>query len=208
MLERNYPKLLREISNPPAGIYVEGNEELLNTNCISIVGSRCCSEEGAKIAKKFAKELAKQEITVVSGMAKGIDSAAHQGALRAGGNTIAVLGCGFHHIYPPENIPLYKQILEQNGAVITEYAPEVVAKSEYFLARNRIVSGLSLGLLVVEAAHRSGTSVTAKIARSQERKVFCIPHEFNNYRGVRNQPFTKARRNSGNQCKRNRRKFS
>ena len=108
------------------------------------------------------------------------------GAIDAEGRTIAVLGCGLNHIYPVENKALYNQILEHNGAVITEYPPEVFAKSEYFLARNRIVSGLSLGTLVVEAAHRSGTSVTAKFAKLQNRKIFCIPHEFNNIRGIRN----------------------
>lgn len=131
-------------------------------------------------------DLVKQDITVVSGMAEGIDSAAHIGALEANGITIAVLGCGFKHIYPPDNIPLFHKIIQSGGAVVTEYPPSIYAKSEQFLARNRIVSGLSLGTLVVEAAYRSGTSVTAKIAKEQGRKVFCLPHEKDNMHGVRN----------------------
>lgn len=135
-------------------------------------------------------DLVAQNITIVSGMASGIDSAAHIGALEAGGITIAVLGGGFKYIYPPENIPLFNQIIENGGAVITEYPPSTSVKSEQFLARNRIVSGLSLGTLVVEAAHRSGTSVTAKIAQKQGKKVFCIPHEKDNLHGVRNKSLT------------------
>lgn len=164
---------------------MEGNKKILETNAISIIGSRSCSENGARIAKKFAKDLVEQNITIVSGMAEGIDTAAHIGALEAGGITIAVLGCGFNHIYPEENIPLFEQIIENGGAVITEYPPSTYAKSDQFIARNRIVSGLSMGTLVVEAAYRSGTSVTAEIAKKQGRKVFCIPHERDNMHGVR-----------------------
>lgn len=119
-------------------------------------------------------------------MANGIDSAAHIGALEANGITIAVLGCGFKHIYPTENIPLFHKIIARGGAVITEYLPDTYAKSAQFLERNRIVSGLSLGTLVVEAAQRSGTSVTAKMAEKQGREVFCLPHERNNIHGIRN----------------------
>ena len=134
----------------------------------------------------MAKDLAKQDITVVSGLAKGIDTAAHRGALEGGGKTIAVLGCGFNHIYPEENSQLFKQIIESGGAIISEYSPNTYAKSQYFLERNRIVSGLSLGVLVIEAAYRSGTSVTAALAKKQGKKVFCIPHELTNIHGVRN----------------------
>lgn len=181
-----YPQKLKEIKNPPQVLYIEGNKNILSNNCVSIIGSRSCSEEGFKTAKKFAKDLVGQNITIVSGMASGIDSAAHIGALEAGGTTIAVLGCGFKHIYPEENIPLFQQIIENGGAIITEYSPDTYAKSEQFLARNRIVSALSLGTLVVEATYRSGTSVTAKMAQKQGRKVFCIPHEKDNKYGVRN----------------------
>lgn len=180
-----YPTKLREISKPPQVLYVEGNKKILSTNSISIIGSRLCSNEGKKIAKKFAKDLVNQNITIVSGMANGIDTSAHIGALEANGITIAVLGSGFEHIYPTENIPLFHKIVASGGAVITEYLPNTYAKSAQFLERNRIVSGLSMGTLVVEAAYRSGTSVTAKIAEEQGRKVFCLPHETNNIHGIR-----------------------
>lgn len=117
----------------------------------------------------------------------GIDTAAHIGALEAGGRTIAVLGCGFKHIFPRENIGLFHKIIENGGAVISEYAPSIKASSNRFLERNRIVSGMSLGTLVIEAAFRSGTSVTASLAKQQGRKVFCIPHEVDNMHGVRDQ---------------------
>ena len=165
-------------------MYVQGNIELLKTNIISIIGSRACSENGVKLAYKFAKELVYQEITIVSGMAVGIDTIAHQTTLQEKGKTIAVLGSGFQHIFPQENRELYQQIIKNNGLVITEYPPEEKAKSKNFLERNRIVSGLSLGVLVVEAAYRSGTSVTAKLAKQQGRKIFALPHEVNDLHGV------------------------
>ena len=114
----------------------------------------------------------------------GIDTASHRVALEANGKTIAVLGNGLNHIFPAENKGLYKEILEKGGLVITEYPPETKAKSEYFLERNRIVSGIALGILVIEAAHRSGTSVTAKLAEEQGRKVFVLPHELEDIHGI------------------------
>ena len=117
-------------------------------------------------------------------MAVGIDTAAHLGCLEASGNTIAVLGCGLNNIFPKENIKLYHRIIENNGLIISEYPPEVEASSEHFLSRNRIVSGLSIGVLVIEAAYRSGTSVTAALAKKQKKEVFCIPHELNDKHGV------------------------
>lgn len=117
-------------------------------------------------------------------MALGIDTIAHQTTLQEKGKTIAVLGNGFKHIFPTENIALYKQIIENDGLVITQYPPEERAKSKNFLERNRIVSGLALGILVVEAAYRSGTSVTAKLAKEQRRKVFALPHELDDIHGV------------------------
>lgn len=114
----------------------------------------------------------------------GIDTSSHRAALDANGKTIAVLGNGLNHIFPAENKGLYKEILEKGGLVITEYPPETKAKSEYFLERNRIVSGIALGILVIEAAHRSGTSVTAKLAEEQGRKVFVLPHELEDIHGI------------------------
>lgn len=117
-------------------------------------------------------------------MALGIDTAAHIGTLEAKGNTIAVLGCGFDNIFPKENIKLFKKIIDNNGLVITEYPPQENADSKKFLERNRIVSGLALGVLVIEAAYRSGTSVTCKFAREQNKPVFCIPHNLEDKHGI------------------------
>ncbi len=179
-----YPDALRKIKNPPKQLYLEGNIELLNKNSIAIIGSRNCSENGKFLAKKFAKELVEQGLTIISGMAKGIDSHAHIETLNNKGNTIAVLGNGFNNIFPKENINLYRKIIESNGLIISEYPPNVKAKSEFFLERNRIVSGLSIGILVIEAAYRSGTSVTARIAKEQGKKIFVLPHEIGDIHGV------------------------
>ena len=179
-----YPDALRKIKNPPKQLYLEGNIELLNKNSIAIIGSRNCSENGKILAKKFAKELGEQGLTIISGMAKGIDSHAHIETLNNNGNTIAVLGNGFNNIFPKENINLYRKIIESNGLIISEYPPNVKAKSEFFLERNRIVSGLSIGILVIEAAYRSGTSVTARIAKEQGKKIFVLPHEIGDIHGV------------------------
>ena len=157
---------------------------MLNNPIISIVGSRSCSENGKSLTRKFAYELSQCGITIASGLAKGIDTVAHLYSYKEKGKTIAVLPNGFNHIFPKENIGLYEKILDNGGLVICEYPPDIKAKSKYFLERNRIVSGLSLGVLVVEAAHRSGTSVTAKLAKTQGRKVFALPHEIWDSHGV------------------------
>lgn len=182
--DKKYPKSLLKIDNPPKQLYVEGNIELLNKNCIAIIGSRNCSENGKKLAQKFAIELSNQGIIIISGMAKGIDSEAHKGTLRTKGKTIAVLGSGLNKIFPKENTNLYKEILENKGLIISEYEPNIEPCSSRFLERNRIVSGLSLGVLVIEAGYRSGTSVTASLAQKQGKKVFVIPHEINDKHGV------------------------
>lgn len=182
--DKKYPQQLKNIKNPPKQLYVEGNIELLNSNIISIIGSRACSENGIKLTQQFTRELVYQNITIASGMAIGIDTIAHQTTLQQKGKTIAVLGNGFENIFPVENKQLYQQIIENNGLIITEYPPEEKAKSKNFLERNRIVSGLALGILVVEAKHRSGTSVTARLAKQQGRKIFALPHEVNDVYGV------------------------
>lgn len=184
-IENNiYPQKLKEITNPPKQLYLEGNVQLLNENSIAIIGSRNCSENGKQLTRKFAYELSKQGLIIISGMAKGIDTIAHEETINAKGKTIAVLGSGFNNIFPKENSKLYKKILENEGLIISEYAPEVQVQSKQFLERNRIVSGLSIGILVIEAGYRSGTSVTAKIAKKQSRKVFVLPHEINDKYGV------------------------
>lgn len=184
-IENNvYPQKLKEITNPPKQLYLEGNVQLLNENSIAIIGSRNCSENGKQLTRKFAYELSKQGLIIISGMAKGIDTIAHEETIDAKGKTIAVLGSGFNNIFPKENSKLYKKILENEGLIISEYAPEVQVQSKQFLERNRIVSGLSIGVLVIEAGYRSGTSVTARIAKKQNRKIFVLPHEINDKYGV------------------------
>ena len=182
--DEKYPIKLKEIENPPKILYAEGNINILNSNCISIIGSRNCTEYGIKWCRKFVKELVKYDITIVSGMAIGIDGIAHTETLKDGGKPIAVLPCGLNNIYPKQNENLYYDIISNDGCIITEYKYEEKASSSKFLQRNRIVSGLSLGTLVVEAAYRSGTSVTANLANMQRRDVFCIPGSLDNPKSV------------------------
>ena len=179
-----YPDQLKRIKNPPRQLYVLGNEKLLSGPNFAIIGSRNSTNYGEKQAMRFAKELSLGSFNIVSGMAKGIDSVAHRGCMSVGGNTIAVLGSGFNNIYPAINIPLFHEILEKGGVVITEYPPNVRASYQNFPARNRIVSGLCKGVLVIEAAYRSGTSITAKCAETQRRDVFCIPSSVDSNKGV------------------------
>lgn len=181
---KSYPKQLLAIKNSPKRLFVEGNMELLNGKCIAVVGSRNCTEYGKKWCKYFVKELVKYDLTIVSGMAIGIDSIAHNTAINYGGKTIAVLPSGLENIFPLENNKLYNAIIKCGGCVISEYLPKSKANSKKFLERNRIVSGLSSGLLVVEAAYRSGTSVTARFAKKQGRDVFCIPGSLDNPKSI------------------------
>lgn len=182
--DEGYPESLKQIPNPPKQLYVLGNEQILNEKSIAIIGSRVCTPEGEKIAEQFAKELSKNGICIVSGMAKGIDTAAHMGALKVGGKTIAVLGGGFKHIFPKENEKLFYSIIKNGGAVVCEYDEDTNPEAKRFVARNRIVSGLSMGVLIVEAKHRSGTAITADFARIQGRKIFCIPHSLEQKEGI------------------------
>lgn len=182
--DEKYPDTLRNIAYPPKQLYVVGDVTLLKEKCMSIIGSRVCTPKGAEIAEDFAKKLSKRKICIVSGMAKGIDTSAHIGALKAGGRTIAVLGGGFNHIFPKENKNLFLEIIKNGGAVVSEYAENVSTSSQGFIQRNRIVSGLSMGVLVVEAKTRSGTSITADFARRQGKKVFCIAHGIEEKEGI------------------------
>ena len=181
---KEYPQNLKKIKNPPCVLYAQGNIELLYQPSIAIIGSRLCTTYGERMAKKFSKELSEYGINTISGMAKGIDTIVHKETLRVQGKTIAVLPCGFKYIFPKENTKLYNEILEGNGLIITEYPDNVKADSKKFLERNRIVSGLALGTLVVEGGRRSGTSVTAKLTKQQEKNVFCIPSSLENSKGV------------------------
>lgn len=175
-----YPDMLRKIPSSPKKLYAIGNIGLFKEKSISIVGSRNSSEYGRKITKSITKELVESGIVIVSGMANGIDSVAHKTCLEHGGKTIAVLGSGFKHIFPKENEELFHQIIKNDGLVISEYPIDTPVQMKNFPKRNRIISGLSMGLLVIEAAYRSGTSITAKYAKIQERKVFCIPNSIGN----------------------------
>ena len=139
-----FPQTLSDIEKPPKQLYYEGNINLLKQTSIAVIGSRCCSEYGVKMCTKFSSELAEAGLVITSGMAKGIDTVAHSSCLQSGGKTIAVLGCGLNKIFPRENTYLYKEIIYNDGLVISEYEPETEANTKYFPQRNRIVSGLSV----------------------------------------------------------------
>ena len=171
-----YPERLRNISSPPKQLYCLGNLELLNyKNNIAIIGSRNCSFYGERAAKDFAFNLAKNNVCIVSGLAKGIDSFSHIGTLNAKGRTIAVLGSGLNNIYPKENEKLFQDIIKNDGLVITEYPLGTLALKQNFPARNRIISGLSEGVLVIEARKNSGTNITVEFALEQGKDVFVVP---------------------------------
>lgn len=176
---KKYPRLLKQIKNPPKRLYVEGDVDLLNKNLVAIIGSRDYTEYGKEQAKRFAKGLSESGIGVVSGMAIGIDTFAHLETIKNGGKTVAVLGSGLNNIYPKQNKELFDLIIKTGGAIISEYPPDTKMQKKNFPLRNRIVSGLSLGTLVIEATYRSGTSITANYAWKQGRKVFCIPNSIN-----------------------------
>jgi DNA processing protein len=169
-----YPKNLRNIHRPPKQLYVNGSLLPNDEWAVAIIGSRRASQYGIEVADRLGYELAVRGVTVVSGMARGIDTAAHRGALRAKGRTIAVMGSGHGNIYPPENMGLYKEIA-RTGAVVTEFEDAMEPFPYNFPQRNRIISGLSLGVVVVEAAKNSGALITADLALEQGREVFAVP---------------------------------
>lgn len=172
-----YPKNLMNIFDPPKKLYVMGDETILNNFGISIVGSRRASKYGEDIAKSLAYGLSKKGINIISGMAIGIDAAAHRGALIAKGKTIAVLGSGFDNIYPKENTALFFEIINSGGAVVSEYEPCEMPSPKNFPKRNRIISGLSQGIIVAEASEKSGSLITADFALEQGKEVFAVPRK-------------------------------
>src|SRR5437588_795393 len=171
-----YPTLLRETYDPPITLYVKGAwAECLDRPCIAIVGSRKCSTYGQNSALMLARELAQRGVTIISGLARGIDAAAHRGALEGGGRTVAVMGTGLDEVYPRDHRKLAQQILDGGGALVSQFPLGTPPVSENFPYRNRVISGLSLGVLVVEAAENSGSLITARLAMEQNREVFAVP---------------------------------
>ncbi len=169
-----YPQSLKRIYDPPLFLYCKGSLSPADAGSLAVVGSRSASEYGRRVAGDMCREIALAGFTVVSGMARGIDSIAHGAALAAKGRTIAVLGCGVDIVYPPENKKLYERIAE-SGAVLSEYSMGVEPSAHNFPARNRIISGLAHGVLVVEAGMKSGSLITARTALEQGREVFAVP---------------------------------
>lgn len=171
-----YPALLREIYDPPITLYVKGAwSECLEQPCIAIVGSRKCSTYGQNAASMLARDLAQRGVTIVSGFARGIDAAAHRGAIEGRGRTLAVIGTGLDEVYPRDHKKLADEILDAGGAIVTQFPLTTPPVSENFPYRNRIISGLSLGVIVVEAAESSGSLITARLAIEQNREVFAVP---------------------------------
>lgn len=171
--ENRYPPLLRSIYDPPALLYCRGT--LPDHPGLAVVGARQASITGQRLARTICRQVAAHSIPIVSGLARGIDRAAHEGALEAGGTTVGVLGCGIDRVYPPENGSLFRDILQQGGAILSEYPPTAPPLPHHFPGRNRIISGMCRGVLVVEAAARSGSLITAGFALEQGREVFAIP---------------------------------
>lgn len=179
-----YPEKLRNIEKPPSRLYVLGNVEILNDVGIAVIGSRTNTEYGEKMCKKFVKGLLDYNINIISGLAFGIDSIAHKSCLKNGGKTIAVLPSGLKNICKATNKVLINEIIKNNGAVISEYENNINADSNKFLERNRIVAGLGVGTLVVEAGYRSGTSVTARFTQQNKKPLFCVPSSLENKKGI------------------------
>jgi DNA processing protein len=175
IFDATYPKMLKEIYDCPTIIYLKGNIKLFNTLALGVVGSRKYTHYGKSYAYKISKECAEAGLTIVSGLALGVDAFAHEAALDALGNTIGVLGCGLDKIYPVSNFHLGKRMLDNNGLIISEFPLGTVPMKQNFPARNRIIAGLSLGVFVVEAAEKSGALITAYQSLEYDREVFALP---------------------------------
>ncbi len=188
--EEDYPQQLKEIYDPPVTLYIKGNKKILNNKNIGIVGCRDCTDYGKKSAEYFAYNLSKKYINIVSGLAKGVDSYAHIGCLstykenKNCGKTIAVVGNGLDMVYPKENLELAKEILNNGGAIISEYPCGTKPNKMNFPARNRIISGVCSGIIVVEAKEKSGTLITVDFALDQGRDVFVVPGNINSINSV------------------------
>lgn len=176
----DYPAYLREVPAPPPLLYVAGQLQAVDKWSVAVVGTRRLTAYGRQMTREIVTGLVQNGVTIVSGLARGIDSIAHKTALEAGGRTIAILGSGLDHVYPPENRPIVKQIVEKGqGAVVSDYALGTRPESKNFPPRNRIISGLSLGTVVIEAGQKSGALITAQFAVEQDREVFAVPGNVN-----------------------------
>lgn len=179
IFDESYPEKLRNIYDPPLVLYAKGNINLLNKLGIAVVGCRLSTDYGNNISTQFSYILSKYNINVISGLAKGIDTSSHLGALKANGNTIAVIGSGLDIIYPNENKYLFTEIIEKGGLIISEYVPGTKPIPKNFPQRNRIISGISNGVLIVEAKEKSGSLITAEFALEQGKEVYAIPGNIN-----------------------------
>lgn len=179
LVDEEYPGLLREIDDPPLALYVRGNPAIDPAKAIAVVGTRRATRYGSLVAARLASQLALKGITVISGLAAGTDAAAHQGALDVGGHTLAVMGCGVDQVYPKRNQEIYDRIVE-TGTVLSEYPLGTRPAKWTFPQRNRIISGLSRGVVVVQAPERSGALITARLALEQGREVFAVPGNITN----------------------------
>lgn len=182
--DKEYPQMLKNIYDPPLSLYIKGNKEILNKDTISIIGCREASTYGKSAAKYFSYNISKQNYNIASGMANGIDSYAHIGTICAKGITIAVVGTGLDIVYPTSNIDLQNEILKNNGAIISEYPLGTKPEKMNFPERNRIISGLSKAIIVIEAKEKSGTLITVDFAIEQGREVFVVPGNINSINSV------------------------
>lgn len=182
--KESFPDKLKNIKDSPKKLYAKGNIDLLYEKNFAIVGTRRITEYGEKNCRFFAKELTLRNIPIVSGMAVGTDSIAHKTCLENAGNTIAVMGSGFGNIFPKSNLKLYEKIIDNNGLVITEFENEEKPLKENFPKRNRIVTAISEGILVIEAGYRSGTSITVNNAKNQGKNVFALPGKLDSCVGI------------------------
>lgn len=173
--DEDYPKNLKEIFSPPVVLYYKGDLNVLNEVCLAVVGSRKFTTYGKNVAEKVVYSLAESGFTIVSGMALGIDTFAHTYALNAKGSTVAVLGCGLDHPYPSSNANLFRQIIDSGGLALSEYMPGKPPLPQHFPARNRIISGLSKGILIIEAGIKSGALITARDGFEQNKDIFAVP---------------------------------
>ncbi len=173
--DKEYPEKLKEIYDKPITLYIKGNKEILDEFSLAIIGCRENSEYGKKVGSKLSYDIAKKGIVTISGLARGIDSIAHKSTLMAKGKTIAIIGSGIDNIYPPENKKLVDEIVKNGGAVVSEYVIGTKAEKMNFPARNRIISALSDGVIVIEAKKKSGTMITVDFALDNGKEVFAVP---------------------------------